>query len=75
MHAAIEKRAADLRAAGFEPGGFYNNLEIKVGTKLIEAPTEFGLFRVYLDLYPQIDSAWFIPDAEHAYRFRSAPGA
>ena len=73
MHPAIEKRAADLRAAGFEPGGFYNDLEVKVGTKVLEAPTEFGTFVVYLDLYPAIDSAWFFPDAQFLDRFPNLP--
>jgi hypothetical protein len=73
MHAAIEKRAAKMRAKGLEPGGFYNDLEIKVGTKMLEAPTEFGTFRVYLDLYPTVDEAWFYPDAESVAAFDPVP--
>ncbi len=72
MHEAITKRMADLREAGFDPGEFYGDYFLELPGK-IEAPTQYGVFTVYLDLYPQVDSAWFEADAEHAWRFRPPP--
>jgi hypothetical protein len=72
MHPAITKRAADLREAGFDPGEFYGDYFLELPGR-IEAPTQYGTFVVFTDLYPQVDSAWFIPDAESAWRFRPTP--
>jgi hypothetical protein len=73
MHKAIEKRAEQMRSKGLEPGAFYGDYFLQT-PGMIEAPTEFGVFKVYLDLYPDsVDEAWFVPDAEHVNRFPLDP--
>ncbi len=66
-NAAIEKRRTNLLERGLDPGANFGN-ELKVGTT-VQQPTEFGTFIAY----PGFDEAWFLPDAEHLARFRSAP--
>lgn len=70
-HPAVEKRWQQMLKEGMDPGEDYD-YETKT-TKILEHPTSFGSFKVYLQLYPQIDSAWFEADAQSAYRFRSPP--